>query len=479
MLLAIWNWFWVPFDSAFSPSFAETLEMELLNAFIDILYLFDILINFRTSFTNSKTGEEIFDLKQIAINYLKARFWIDLISSIPFNILTLIIIQENLNSVFFKMFSLFKLMRVLRLSRIVMYMNLKDNAKMSLKLVKLLFFIIMYLHWQGWAWYMIVKVNETWIPPLDYVYIVTNLYDDTVSMKYFTSLYHSTLLLAGGDIGPRREVQLTFCIVALIVWAIINANIFGNLAVLISSMNRKSSLFQDKIDTVNTAMKNMKLPEKTQKKVVDYIVSTQSTLDNQQEMDSFLKMISPSLRLEVTSYIFSLIVCKNPLFADNVDLVEYIVKHLTTLLFLPEDEVIRQGDASDHLYFLARGELTVFVTDKYKESKYVKTLQIGSYFGEIGIIKNWRRTATVKSKNYTTWATLKQNSYYEFKNRYPDIIRKMSDGIYSYQDRWKKFVKGLLSNISFLSHNISEVILEDLLYELVTDRIEVGSYLFK
>ena len=105
-------------------------------------------------------------------------------------------------------------------------------------------------------------------------------------------------------------------------------------------------------------------------------------------MDSFLKMLSPSLRLEVTSYIFSLVVCKNPLFSDSEDLVEYIVKHLNTLLFLPEDEVIKQGDESEDLYFLARGELTVFVADEYRESRYVKTLQIGAYFGEVGIIKN-------------------------------------------------------------------------------------------
>ena len=265
MLLAIWNWFWVPFDAAFSPNFANSIEMELFNSFIDLLYMFDIFINFRTSYIEARTGEEIFDLKRIAVSYAKGRFCIDIISSIPFNILTLMILEENLNSVVFKMFSLLKLMRILRLSRILMYMNLKDNAKMSLKLAKLLFFIIMYLHLQGWAWYIIVKTNETWIPPLDYVYIVTGIYEETVLMKYFTALYYSTVLLAGGDIGPRGEVQLWFWIVTLIVWAIINANIFGNLAVLISSMNRKSTLFQDKMDTVNTAMRNMKLPEVTQK----------------------------------------------------------------------------------------------------------------------------------------------------------------------------------------------------------------------
>jgi len=201
-----------------------------------------------------------------------------------------------------------------------------------------------------------VKDNKKWIPPLDYVWIETHIYTDTVSMQYWNAVYHSTLLLAGNDIGPRRDLQLFFCITTLLICAIINANIFGNLAVLVSALNRKSTKFQEKLDTVNTAMKNMKLPEETQKKVQNYIMSTQSTLDHQQEMDAFLKLISPSLRLEVTKHIFHTIVVKNDLFRENEDLVDYLVRYLNTLLYLPEDEIIKQGDKADHLYFLARGE---------------------------------------------------------------------------------------------------------------------------
>ena len=49
----------------------------------------------------------------------------------------------------------------------------------------------------------------------------------------------------------------------ILIGAIVNANIFGNLAVLIQAMNHKQTEFQEKIDTANTAMKNMKLPDQT------------------------------------------------------------------------------------------------------------------------------------------------------------------------------------------------------------------------
>jgi CRP-like cAMP-binding protein len=298
-------------------------------------------------------------------------------------------------------------------------------------------------------------------------------------MQYWNAIYHSTLLLAGNDIGPRREIQLIFCVTTLLICAIINANIFGNLAVLVSALNRKSTKFQEKLDTVNTAMKNMKLPEETQKKVQNYIMSTQSTLDHQQEMDSFLKLISPSLRLEVTKHIFSMIVVKNSLFKENDDLVDYLVRYLNTLLYLPEDVIIKQGDKADNLYFLARGEIVIYIYDENNEERYVDTLKIGAYFGEVGIIKDCCRTATVKSKNYTTTAALNYNNFKDFKNRYPEIVRKMGDDLIKYQDRWKKFLKKSLKQISFLSHEISDVILEDLIYELETERYETGQLVFK
>ena len=479
MILATWNWFAIPFNAAFSPDFMESIAIEIFNALIDLLFMVDVFINFRTSFLNSKTGEEIFDLKAIAKNYLRGRFWLDILASLPLDLVTLFFISSDGNTTIFELFGLLKLVRVLRLSRIIMYMNLKDDIKMSLKLVKLVFFLVMYIHCQGWAWHLIVKGNKKWIPPLDYVYITTEIYGDTISMQYWNAIYHSTLLLAGNDIGPRRDLQLIFCVTTLLIWAIINANIFGNLAVLVSALNRKSTKFQEKLDTVNTAMKNMKLPEETQKKVQNYIMSTQSTLDHQQEMDSFLKLISPSLRLEVTKHIFSMIVVKNEMFKDNEDLVDYLVRYLNTLLYLPEDVIIKQGDKADNLYFLARGETVVKIYDENKEEKYVTTLKIGACFGEIGIIKDWPRTSSVLSKNYTTWAALNESNFRDFRNRYPEIVRKMNDGLILYQDKWKKFLKKTLKNISFLSHDISDVILEDLIYELDTERVETGQYIFK
>lgn len=71
MLLAIWNCINVPYSLAFSEG--ESLELFLVNMLIDILFMTDIIINFRTTYINEETGIETFSCKEITIEYLKGK----------------------------------------------------------------------------------------------------------------------------------------------------------------------------------------------------------------------------------------------------------------------------------------------------------------------------------------------------------------------------------------------------------------------
>lgn len=118
-----------------------------MNWFIDIFFLLDILINFRTTINDEKTGEEISSPAKIAMHYLKGKFFIDLLASIPFDFFVVFINSDS--GFILEFFGLLKLIRILRLSRLITYMNLQDDVKMSLRLGKLIFFLIMYIHCIG------------------------------------------------------------------------------------------------------------------------------------------------------------------------------------------------------------------------------------------------------------------------------------------------------------------------------------------
>jgi len=121
------------------------------------------------------------------------------------------------------------------------------------------------------------------------------------------------MILTGNEINPTNHIELIFSSILFIFGALINANIFGTIAVIVTSLNRKAQRFQEKIDVANTSMKNMKLPENLQTHVREFMLSTQSNLDNQKELDEFMTMISPSLRNQVTKHIFLNAISCNPI----------------------------------------------------------------------------------------------------------------------------------------------------------------------
>ena len=83
------------------------------------------------------------------------------------------------DSAYFQLFGVLKLSRVLRLSRFIAYLNVREDLKVQLKLYKLIFFWILYLHCFGCAWWFIVTFDGSneWMPPLDYVWVATDIYE--------------------------------------------------------------------------------------------------------------------------------------------------------------------------------------------------------------------------------------------------------------------------------------------------------------
>jgi len=71
MLLAMYNSFTVPFFVAFEVD--ETIELFAINTTIDFLFMLDVVLNFFTTYVDPN-GDEVFNMKTIALNYLKGSF---------------------------------------------------------------------------------------------------------------------------------------------------------------------------------------------------------------------------------------------------------------------------------------------------------------------------------------------------------------------------------------------------------------------
>ena len=109
-------------------------------------------------------------------------------------------------------------------------------------------------HIQSCVIYVVVRDEKTWIPPLDFVSISTDVFDKEdrgFVFRYVKMVYHSSLVYSMVDISVRAEHELWGISLCIIVSAIINAIIYGQFAVLTEELKASSNEFLNKLNLVN------------------------------------------------------------------------------------------------------------------------------------------------------------------------------------------------------------------------------------
>jgi hypothetical protein len=273
ILLSLWNSFTAPIEFAYQQGmgFFHSSEMAFANGILDGIFILDLILNFRTSFIHSQTGEEIFDQKLIAKNYLGGQFTIDFLSAIPFDLLLGGAVGDENENQFLSFIKSLKLFRVLRLNRLITYMNSTDDVKHSLRLLKLFFMILLIVHVEACLWFYLVNQQHEWRPTQYYERSDgTQFYEDDWSTQYMYSFYNLMLVLFGTDLIPVNRAQYITMSIFLLIGALVNAQFFGTIVVILQSFNRKSQKYQEQIDVSLTSMKNMGLPVALQGRIREF-----------------------------------------------------------------------------------------------------------------------------------------------------------------------------------------------------------------
>ena len=109
----------VPFNNSFGTAYFDDstkFNIALIDILIKLIFAVDLMLQFRKAFPNPLTGVEVRDPKLIAIRYFKFYFWVDLISAIPFDIIT--------NNKYLRMIALVKIFRLFRLKKLMSWLGL-------------------------------------------------------------------------------------------------------------------------------------------------------------------------------------------------------------------------------------------------------------------------------------------------------------------------------------------------------------------
>lgn len=151
---------------------------------------------------------------------------------------------------------------------------------------------------------------------------------------------------------------------------------------------------------------------------------------------------------------------------------------MRTKISMPEEFIISQGEEGHKLYFIAKGECKVYVKDKMKKQTEIRTLSKGDIFGEVALINNTQRTATVRTFNYCTISHVTKETFNEMSMEFPETHNILRKEMKKYQDPWKIYLKSLLRGVPYFQH-LDDEIIEELSYGLHMRYYDKDNQVFK
>jgi CRP-like cAMP-binding protein len=96
-----------------------------------------------------------------------------------------------------------------------------------------------------------------------------------------------------------------------------------------------------------------------------------------------------------------------PIFAPlDIPTVDHLAQQLSARVVSPGAAIITQGEAGDRFYIIDQGGVAVTA-----DGRHVADLESGDYFGEIALLRDVPRTATVTATSETRLLSLERDQF--------------------------------------------------------------------
>lgn len=421
VFVTVYNAFIVPFRIAFQNRFDGI--WIILDIIGDLILIIDIFIRFHLGYF--EYGEYIQDKKKIAQRYRNRLFSRHLVASIPGDLIARIFLPNSLFII-----ALLRLPRLLRLPQFYRIFNRwETNIKINptlIRMYKLVILIILITHWVACIWFMI----GSWESSSENSWLISNsLQSESKRTQYINSLYWAitTLTTVGyGDITPTTEIEIIFTLVVMFLGISMYAYIIGNVSSLISNLDASKARYREKLGQIQTYMRENKISPELQQKIRDYY--QYRWIENRDIRDyHILEELPYSLKIKLALQLHKEVIEKVPIFQGaTAQFVEEIVMALTPEILPPNEYIIREGNWGHEMYFIKRGLVQAF---SEKTGIIYRNMSAGTFFGEIALVYEQRRTASIITLTYCELFILEKDDLKKVLENYPyfaDHVRKIA-----------------------------------------------------
>jgi MFS family permease len=110
----------------------------------------------------------------------------------------------------------------------------------------------------------------------------------------------------------------------------------------------------------------------------------------------------------------------------SLQVLDDLASRLQVEAYGPGSEIVRQGDAGDRLYIVKSGQVDVSYESDGRPRVHLATLSKMDYFGEIALLRDVQRTATVRSLDHVETYSLQRADFQEILKRSRELELAMA-----------------------------------------------------
>jgi len=415
-----------------------------------MIFLCDMLINFNTGLI--REDNYIYSRREIAKDYLKGWFWLDMITSIPFDKMITKTKGFGFSSIakvlkIFRIARLLKLLRMLHLAKqLSKWGDTTDSSTARIRLVKFSTAILITGHtcacfWVGIAnFYRLSESERTYDNFYGYnasswVVRFQNTWQKDVFQLYLRAIYFTftTLTTVGyGDISPVLPLEVIFTIFLLLGGSTMFGFIIGNVASLMTREDEHIAMIKDKMATVSNYMKYRKLPDKLATRIRRHYEYSWKRAQTSKESE-ILAELPHALRTECALFIHGDVIAQVDFLKNLTKNVKAsLVTRLKPLLAAAGEEVVTEDLFGNEMYVIWKGKLNIVIDISHFDNKQdasevsIESLTQGGYFCDYAIIMDQaKHPASVKADANCDLLVLPRQDFLHFGEEFPLAVLGM------------------------------------------------------
>ena len=376
----------LPFRLAFIPMEDENELWNTLDILSTALFCADIIIIFCSGYYDEEENL-IFSRSKICMNYLRGWLLFDIIAVFPFDF----ILNSGTNLIratqFAKISKLIRLTKLIRLFKII-----KETTRFGKQFLELgpgfnrllysLLGMLFFCHFASCFWYMLADFKDdydTWI--FYYKCFDLGLFEKYIYCFYYVTL---TIITVGyGDITPKNTNERLMACFLMFCGAFFYSLTIGNLTSSLNNVDSNNSFIYDKKLKLLNIRNQYHVPFDLYKRIQKSI-SVKNTITSDQKL-SLLNELPPNLKIDLSFHMFEGVVKDIEFFKNKPKkFIGFVGIHLKPIKIGKNEIIISQGEASNDMYFIKKGQVSVSLKE-YGNFSFIN-IKEGYYFGEVDIL---------------------------------------------------------------------------------------------